>query len=237
MLRVQKFLTEIGLISRRKCEKLIEAKQIKINGKYAKLGDKVTYDDVINIFGKEIRYTDNLLSKKTLIIAYHKRIGEIVSRKSSKVTNTVFEQLPKINQRWLNIGRLDVATSGLILFTNNGFLANKLMHPSSQIKRVYLVSLNKPISFDHRRIMLNGLDIGKNETGRFREIRKDKNTKNQYKVSLYTGKNREIRRIFARLGYKIKLLKRISYGRIKIDRIALGSYSYLSDSETKSILD
>ena len=237
MLRVQKFLTEIGLISRRKCEKLIEAKQIKINGKYAKLGDKVTYDDVINIFGKEIRYTDNLLSKKTLIIAYHKRIGEIVSRKSSKVTNTVFEQLPKINQRWLNIGRLDVATSGLILFTNNGFLANKLMHPSSQIKRVYLVSLNKPISFDHRRIMLNGLDIGENETGRFREIRKDKNTKNQYKVSLYTGKNREIRRIFARLGYKIKLLKRISYGRIKIDRIALGSYSYLNDSETKSILD
>ena len=130
-----------------------------------------------------------------------------------------------------------MATSGLILFTNNGFLANKLMHPSSQIKRVYLVSLNKPISFDHRRIMLNGLDIGKNETGRFREIRKDKNTKNQYKVSLYTGKNREIRRIFARLGYKIKLLKRISYGRIKIDRIALGSYSYLNDSETKSILD
>ena len=237
MLRVQKFLTEIGLISRRKCEKLIEAKQIKINGKYAKLGDKVTYDDVINIFGKEIRYTDNLLSKKTLIIAYHKRIGEIVSRKSSKVTNTVFEKLPKINQRWLNIGRLDVATSGLILFTNNGFLANKLMHPSSQIKRVYLVSVNKPISFDHRRIMLNGIDIGKNETGRFREISKDKNTKNQYKVSLYTGKNREIRRLFARLGYKIKLLKRISYGRIKIDRIALGSYSYLNDSETKSILD
>ena len=237
MLRIQKFLTEIGLISRRKCEKLIEARQIKINGKYAKLGDKVTYDDVINIFGKEIRYTDSLLSKKTLIIAYHKRIGEIVSRHSSKVTNTVFEQLPKINQRWLNIGRLDVATSGLILFTNNGFLANKLMHPSSQIKRVYLVSVNKPISFDHRTIMLNGIDIGKNQTGRFHEICKDKNTKNQYKVSLYTGKNREIRRIFARLGYKIKLLKRISYGRIKIDRIALGSYSYLNDSQTKSILD
>ena len=237
MLRIQKFLTEIGLISRRKCEKLIEAKQIKINGKYARIGDKVKYDDVINIFGKEIRYTDSLLSKKTLIIAYHKRIGEIVSRQSSKVTNTVFEQLPKIDQRWLNIGRLDVATSGLILFTNNGFLANKLMHPSSQIKRVYLVSVDKPISFDHRTIMLNGIDIGKNETGRFREIRKDKNKKNQYKVSLYTGKNREIRRIFARLGYKIKLLKRTSYGPIKIDRIALGSYSYLNDRETKSILD
>ena len=237
MLRIQKFLTEIGLISRRKCEKLIEAKQIKINGKYARLGDKVTYDDVINIFGKEIRYTDSLLSKKTLIIAYHKRIGEIVSRQSSKVTNTVFEQLPKIDQRWLNIGRLDVATSGLILFTNNGFLANKLMHPSSQIKRVYLVSVDKPISFDHRTIMLNGIDIGKNETGRFREIHEDKNTKNQYKVSLYTGKNREIRRIFAQLGYKIKSLKRTSYGPIKIDRIALGSYSYLNDRETKSILD
>ena len=237
MLRVQKFLTEIGLLSRRKCEKLIDAKQIKINGKYAKLGDKVEYDDVINVFGKEIRFTESILSRKTLAIAYHKRIGEIVSRKSAKVTNTVFENLPKIDHRWLNVGRLDVATSGLILFTNNGFLANKLMHPSSKIKRVYLVETSKIITDNHKNIMLDNVDIGNNETGKFSEIQECKNRRNKYKLSLYTGKNREIRRVFSRLGYKIKSLKRISYGSIVIDKIKLGCFRYLSDSESKSILD
>ncbi len=237
MLRVQKFLTEIGLISRRKCEKLIDAKQIKINGKYARLGDKVKYDDVINIFGKEIRFTEKLLSKKTFIIAYHKKIGEIVSRKSSKVTNTVFENLPKSDQRWLNVGRLDVATSGLILFTNNGFLANKLMHPSSEIKRDYLVEINKAITIDHKKMMLDNIDIGNNETGKFSKIRKSNNGKNQYKLSLYTGKNREIRRVFNKLGYKIISLKRISYGPVNIKKINLGSFRYLSDAETNSILN
>ena len=237
MLRVQKFLTEIGLISRRKCEKLIQAKQIKINGKYAKLGDKVMHNDVISIFGREIRFTENILSKKTLIIAYHKRKGEIVSRKSNKVTNTVFENLPKTDQRWLNVGRLDVATSGLILFTNNGFLANKLMHPSSEIKRVYLVEVNRDITNNHNDMMLDNVDIGNNETGKFNEIREYKTRKNQYIVSLYTGKNREIRRVFNRLGYKIQSLKRISYGPVSIDKINLGSYRYLNDSESKLILD
>ena len=237
MLRVQKFLTEIGLISRRKCEKLIDAKQIKINGKYARLGDKVKYDDVINIFGKEIRFTEKLLSKKTFIIAYHKKIGEIVSRKSSKVNNTVFENLPKSDQRWLNVGRLDVATSGLILFTNNGFLANKLMHPSSEIKRDYLVEINKAITINHKKMMLDNIDIGNNETGKFSKIRKSNNGKNQYKLSLYTGKNREIRRVFNKLGYKIISLKRISYGPVNIKKINLGSFRYLSDAETNSILN
>ena len=237
MLRVQKFLTEIGLISRRKCEKLIDAKQIKINGKYARLGDKVKYDDVINIFGKEIRFTEKLLSKKTFIIAYHKKIGEIVSRKSSKVTNTVFENLPKSDQRWLNVGRLDVATSGLILFTNNGFLANKLMHPSSEIKRDYIVEINKSITINHKKMMLDNIDIGNNETGKFSKIRKSNNGKNQYKLSLYTGKNREIRRVFNKLGYKIISLKRISYGPVNIKKINLGSFRYLSDAETNSILN
>ena len=237
MLRVQKFLTQIGLISRRKCEKLIDAKQIKINGKYAKLGDKVTYNDVVNIFGKEIRFTESTLSKKTLTIAYHKRIGEIVSRKSSNVINTVFENLPKVDQRWLNVGRLDVATSGLILFTNNGFLANKLMHPSSEIKRVYLVETNKAITNNHKDMMLDNVDIGNNEIGKFYKIWANKKRKNQYKLSLYTGKNREIRRVFNRLGYKIKSLKRISYGPVNIDNIKLGSHRYLSDSESKLILN
>ena len=237
MLRVQKFLTEIGLISRRKCEKLIDAKQIKINGKYAKLGDKVKYDDVIKVFGKEIRFTESLLSKKTLIIAYHKRIGEIVSRKSAKVTNTVFEHLPKIDQRWINVGRLDVTTSGLILFTNNGFLANKLMHPSSEIRRDYLVETNKTITINHKKMMLDNVDIGNNETGKFFRIRKSNSRQNKYEISLYTGKNREIRRVFTRLDYKIKSLKRISYGPVHIDKIDLGSFRYLSDRESKSILN
>jgi len=237
MLRVQKFLTEIGLISRRKCEKLIEGKQIKINGKYAKLGDKVVYNDVISIFGKKIRFTETILSKKTLIIAYHKRKGEIVSRRSSKVNNTVFENLPKTDQRWLNVGRLDVATSGLILFTNNGFLANKLMHPSSEIRRVYQVEVNRAITKIHKDMMLDNVDIGNNETGKFNEISEYKARNNQYIVSLHTGKNREIRRVFNRLGYKIQSLKRISYGPISIDKIKLGSYRYLYDSESKLILN
>ena len=136
-------MSMLGLVSRRDAEKLIDAKKIRINGKFATVGQKIFINDIIIYENKKYVITNKLINTQIQLLAYHKKYGEIVTKKTIQTNNTVFENLPKSDSRWINIGRLDVATSGLILFTNNGFLANKLMHPSSQIKRVYLVSVNK----------------------------------------------------------------------------------------------
>ena len=102
---------------------------------------------------------------------------------------------------------------------------------------MYIVEINKSITDDDKNSMLTGTDIGKNETGKFYDIRRSKRSRYEYKVSLYSGKNREIRRVFSKFGYRIKSLKRISYGQIKVDGINLGSFRHLDDSETSSIFN
>ena len=232
MYRIQKILSSLRVVSRRNCEKLIIANKIKVNGKTATLGQKVYLDDIVNINNKNYRITTELLNKKTKIIAYHKKIGEIVSRKTKTVNNTVFEKLPTSAEGWINVGRLDVNTSGLLLFTNNGDLANNLMHPSSEIERRYQVIINGKLSLSEINKTLKGVPIGKNQFGKFLKIRyfaKD----NIYEVSLITGKNREIRRIFKFFGYKVEKLHRIAYGDIYLRGLKEGRTKSLSNNESK----
>ena len=149
-----------------------------------------------------------------------------MTKKTIQTNNTVFENLPESDSRWINIGRLDVNSTGLLLFTNSGDLAHKLMHPSSRIIRTYNVSINRVMNKSEINKSLSGLDIGNGEVGRFHKI-KYKERDNIYEVTLMTGKNREIRRIFNTLGFRVTMLHRIKYGDISLDALKPGKIRYI----------
>lgn len=222
----------LGLVSRRDTEKLIHGKKITVNGKIARIGQIISINDVLVYKNKKYVITDKLLNNQIQLIAYHKRYGEIVSKKTTKTNNTVFENLPKSDLKWINIGRLDVNSTGLILFTNNGDLANKLMHPSSSIIRTYYVSINGVMNKEDIKTALSGISIGKREIGKFYRVKYNQKD-NIYKVSLKTGKNREIRRIYHALGFNVTKLHRIEYGDVSLDALKPGKTRYVTSDTSK----
>ncbi len=219
-------MSMLGLTSRRNAEKLISTKKIRVNGKIAITGQKISINDILSYENKKYIITDKLLNTKIQLIAYHKRYGEIVTKKTKRVNNTVFENLPRSDSKWINVGRLDVNSTGLLLFTNNGDLANKLMHPSSRIIRTYNVSINSVMNESDICKSLSGLDIGNREVGKFDKIKYKKRDK-IYEVSLATGKNREIRRVFNALGFRVTMLHRIKYGDVSLDALKPGKIRYI----------
>ena len=231
MYRVQKLLSKIGYCSRRSAEQLIESGKIKINDKIVSLGDKWYRGDIVKVNGKQIDLT-LALDQVVEIIKYYKPIGEVVSMRDSHNSNSVFDHLPDVKGKWINIGRLDLNTSGLILFTNNGDLANKIMHPSNNFDREYLVETDKPISQDSVRALLKGVPINDGQIGKFNHISK-KRTK-IYSIILSTGKNREIRNSLTQLRIKTISLHRVRYSQILIGDLKPGEYRNLNISERAS---
>ena len=231
MYRVQKLLSKIGYCSRRSAEQLIQSGQIKINNKVVSLGDKWHRGDIVKVNDKQIDLT-LALDQIIEIIKYYKPIGEVVSMRDSYNSNSVFDHLPEVKGKWINIGRLDLNTSGLILFTNNGDLANKIMHPSNNFDREYIVETDKPISKDSMNALLKGVPINHGQIGKFNYISK-KRTKT-YSVVLSTGKNREIRNSLTQVKIKTISLRRIRYSQILIGDLKPGEYRNLNISERAS---
>ncbi|MGQ3887609.1 23S rRNA pseudouridine(2605) synthase RluB [Legionella sp. CNM-1927-20] len=236
--RLQKILSQAGLGSRREMERWIEQGLVRVNGQIAKLGDSATANDKINVKGKLI---NNPLKKqlKTRILIYHKPVGEISSRHDPKHSRTVFDKLPKLRQgRWVQVGRLDVNTSGLLLFTNNGELANKLMHPSFGLEREYAVRVHGQVSPEIINNLLKGvkLDDGFAQFKRV-EFRGGEGSNTWYHVTLTEGRNREVRRLWVSQGIEVSRLIRIRYGNISMPRfLSRGSYHELSVQEIDSLL-
>ena len=187
MYRLQKLLSLIGYCSRRTAERLIESRKIKINDSIAQLGDKWNKGDIVKI-NDQIINIPNISQIKLEIIKYYKPLGEVVSRADPHNSVTVFDNLPEVEGKWINIGRLDIQTSGLLLFTNDGDIANKLMHPSSSHTREYLLHTNKEITKIEIDKLLTGVPINNGEIGKFDYISLEGN--NFYKIILSTGKNR-----------------------------------------------
>ena len=231
MYRVQKLLSKIGYCSRRSAEQLIESGKIKINDKIVSLGDKWYRGDIVKVNDKQIDLT-LAFDQVVEIIKYYKPIGEVVSMRDSYNSNSVFDHLPEVKGKWINIGRLDLNTSGLILFTNNGDLANKIMHPSNNFDREYLVETDKPISQDSMTALLKGVPINDGQIGKFNHISK-KRTK-IYSIILSTGKNREIRNSLTQVSIKTISLHRIRYSQILIGDLKPGEYRNLNISERAS---
>ena len=218
--RIQKVLAQMGLGSRRQIEQWIAEGRVQINGKTAVLGQTISQSDKIRANGKlvDIKHSFSHLGSlnKVRILLYHKPEGEIVSVKDPKNRPTVFAHLPRLrNAKWINVGRLDFNTSGLLLFTTSGELANRLMHPSSRIIREYSVRILGELTLESQQKLLSGVEID-GELCQFQSLEEVGGTgaNRWYKVTLSEGKNREVRKLFASVNCTVSRLIRIRYGNL-----------------------
>ena len=214
--RLQKALARAGYGSRRKLETIISEGRVSVNGSIAVLGTKIEKEDTVVLDGQLVPPA-MLFEQARLVIAYHKPEGEVCTRNDPEGRPTIFDRLPKIAQgRWIAVGRLDIATSGLILLTTDGELANRLMHPSSGIDREYLVRVHGDVTEGQLERLVDGviLDDG---LARFTDIvrhpEEDPDRRNQwFYVALMEGRNREVRRLWESQGLQVNRLKRVRYG-------------------------
>ena len=233
--RLQKFLAKAGVGSRRFCEELIKSRKIKINGKVAEIGVSVEITDVIEYEGNVISYVKSDLK----LLMLNKPEGVVSSNKKEKNLPIVFDYLPKsnLNTRWISIGRLDINSSGLMLFTNDGTFANFCMHPSSMIDREYLVRARGEFTQEKKQKMLSGINI-EGATYQLTDIVEgEKNSSNQwFSVCLMSGKNKEVRKIFNYLDLEISRLKRTRFGPLFLpSSLKKGSTIELSNKEIDSL--
>ncbi len=201
--------------SRRAMEKLITAGKVSVDGKTAVLGDRVSYDQKVLVNGRIILQPQ--ADAPTRVLAYHKAEGKLVSRNDPEGRPSVFDDIP--HGRWIAIGRLDLNTSGLLLFTNNGELANALMHPSSGVEREYAVRVLGDISPQDLEQLQQGVKLEDGEA-KFDAIHDAGGTgaNHWYHVVIKEGRNREVRRLWSRAGATVSRLVRIRYGNIPLLR-------------------
>jgi len=235
MLRLQKFLAQAGLGSRRSCEQLIKENKIFVNGEIASLGTKVSEtDEVIFDNQKVVLKTADLK-----IIMLNKPPGVLSSKKDEKKIKLVFDFLPKVENEpdWIAVGRLDINTSGLMLFTNDGAMAHQLMHPSFEIDREYLVRARGHFNEQKKKNMLSGVKI-ENEVYKFSDIMPgEKQSSNQwFSVCMLTGKNREVRKLFESQDLEVSRLKRVRIGPIFLpSTLREGSCMNLTESQIQEL--
>lgn len=211
--RLQKYLARAGIGSRRACEVLIKEGKVSLNGNLAKIGATVGDQDIVELEGKVIQVKETDLK----VIILNKPEGVLSSNAREKKIPIVYDYLPNAyNQRnWISIGRLDINTSGLMLFTNDGSFANYCMHPSNTLDREYLVRARGDFTLEKKETMLKGILID-DEIHKFTDVVEgEKNGTNQwFSVCLVSGKNREVRKIFQALDLEVSRLKRTRFGPI-----------------------
>ena len=235
--RIHKVLADHGHGSRRGIEQLIKKNKVEVNGKIAKIGQLVSEKDSFKIEGKNI-----VLSRKgnkdIRILMYNKKVGEVSTRHDPENRPTVFDNLPRLNsERWVSVGRLDVNTSGLMLFTNKGELANKLMHPSSVIEREYVARIHGLVTEKILQKLINGVKL-EDGLARFTDVQEGKKGKtNQwFAMVIMEGRTREVRRLWESQDLQVSRLKRVRYGDLFLPaNLRQGSYKELSKSEVKVI--
>lgn len=234
--RIQKVLARSGLGSRRQLEKSIKMAQLYLNGKLVELGQTVVEGDIIA--WKNRKWLIESKQSDFKILMYNKPLGQICTRKDEKDRPTVFDGLPELKgQRWINIGRLDINTTGLLLFSTDGNFANHMMHPSTQIDREYACR----IFGDVDQVKLDNLRAGvelEDGNARFNDIQQaGAGESNQwFHVVLLEGRNREVRRLWESQDLKVNRLKRVRFGAVFLPKkLRPGQFQELSKGE-KSIL-
>ena len=234
--RIQKLIANAGYGSRRWAERLIEQGRISINKKPAKLGDKAIITDKVTIDGRLIdlgRFSE----EETKVLVLNKQAGVICSNKDEEGRKSVFEFLPD-NTRWVMVGRLDLNTSGLLLFTNNGELANKLMHPSSQIDREYAVRVLGKVEDEHIKMLTNGIDL-EDGFAKFHRVTigGGEGANRWYHVVLREGRKREVRRLWEALGFKVSRLIRTRFSDIRLpEKLRANQSEYLKPKQVQALL-
>lgn len=233
---MQKVLAAAGLGSRREIEVLIAAGEVTVNGKTVQLGDRASPGDRITVRGRPV----SSRSPETLrILAYNKPEDEVTTRRDPQGRPTVFSALPPLRLgRWINVGRLDINSSGLLLFTNDGELANRLMHPSAEIEREYAVRVHGQLDAGMRERLLAGVELD-DGTARFASLSlaSGSGTNHWYHAVLAEGRNREVRRLMESQGLPVSRLIRVRYGPVKLGGgLKRGRWRELTPVEAKALV-
>ncbi|MCV2883867.1 23S rRNA pseudouridine(2605) synthase RluB [Aestuariibacter sp. AA17] len=236
--KLQKVLANAGVGSRREMEKWIEQGRISVNGHVATLGDRVENEDQIRVDGRLL----NRVYQKQIcrVLMYNKPEGELCSRKDQQGRPTVFDRLPHIqNGRWITVGRLDINTSGLLLFTNDGELANRLMHPKHEVIREYAVRVFGDVDQAMMNRLRKGVKLDDGEA-RFLTIRPrsqdDESVNRWFDVTLAEGRNREVRRLWESQDVRVSRLIRTKYGDLELKkRLPQGGWVELELDEVNAL--
>jgi 23S rRNA pseudouridine2605 synthase len=236
--RIQKVLAQIGMGSRREIEEWIKAGRIAINGKPAELGDRYRKGDHVTVNGRPLDIAKRS-EAPTRVLIYHKPIGEVVSRRDPEGRPVIFARLPKpAIGRWIAVGRLDINTQGLLLVTNNGELANRLMHPSREIEREYAVRVLGPVNDEMLARLCNGVAL-EDGPARFETIEPagGEGANRWFRVTLKEGRNRIVRRLWESQGITVSRLIRTRFAGIAlVSRLKAGACHELSAEEVAELM-
>lgn len=235
--KLQKVLARAGLGSRRELEEWIKSGRITVNGQPAKLGDRVEPNDTLKVDGHPVRLPRPEEVRRRVMV-YHKPEGEVCTRSDPESRPTVFDRLPVLRGgRWIAIGRLDINTTGLLLFTNDGELAHRLMHPAAQVEREYAVRILGEVDEAMLQRLRRGVLLEDGEA-RFNSIADagGEGANHWYHVTLAEGRNREVRRIWESQGVQVSRLIRVRYGNVVLDRtVRLGTWQELALEEVNKL--
>ncbi len=233
--KLQKVIAASGRGSRRQIEELIAAGRVTVNGKVAHLGQRVTAAEEIIVDGAAIE-TGGAQVPQVLVL--NKAAGLVCSRRDPEGRSTIFEQLPRLQGgRWITVGRLDIQTTGLLLVTNDGALAHRMMHPSTGLDREYAVRVNKKLEDREIAALKAGVEID-GETMRFSDIRFYNGSESNfwYHVALLEGRNREVRRLFDSAGCTVSRLKRVRYGPVILPSwLTVGHWASMDTDDLKAL--
>lgn len=228
-MRLNKFLVDAGICSRREADRLIEAGKITVNGQPAVLGVKVTDADAIRVEGKAVKKSDD----KRVYIAYHKPVG-IICTSDPNAQDNIIDAIG-YPERIFHIGRLDVASSGLILLTNDGDVVNAILRSEGEHEKEYIVKVDKDVRDADLEKFAHGVDIGDNRDTLPAKVAKM--GPQMFSITLIEGRNRQIRRMCEALGYGVVALKRIRVMHVLLDDIPPGKWRYLTAEETRQLKD
>ena len=222
MIRLQKLLAQAGLGSRRTVEAWIRAGRVSVAGRPARLGDRASRADEVRLDGRKLDLTAPPATAAPELLLYYKPVGEVTTRSDPAGRPTIFEHLPRLRHgRWISVGRLDVNTAGLLLLTTDGELAHRLMHPSSEVEREYLVRVRGRPGPEVLQRLLEGLPL-QDGLARFDRIEslgaEGPGSHGSFRVVLHEGRNREVRRLWQGVGFEVSRLLRVRYGPVELPR-------------------
>jgi 23S rRNA pseudouridine2605 synthase len=235
--KLHKVLAQAGMGSRLEMEQLIMEGRISVNNEPAHIGQRIQFGDQIKVNGKPIRV--RIDPPPPRVIAYHKPVGEVVTHDDPQNRPTVFRKLPKLHQgKWQSVGRLDLNTEGLLLFTSSGDLANKLMHPRFGLEREYAVRVLGALSSEEKKRLLEGVQLD-DGTAQFGTIEEGggEGSNCWYRVTISEGRNREVRRMLEAVGHAVSRLIRIRYGAMVLPRgLKRGAWMELDEGDIRGLL-